>query len=55
MDDRKAAIRSFLTMQTKPGGGDLYQIDVHDHLQPTYPAEWTGRAYNAIDLSPLPV
>jgi len=50
VENRKMAIRSFLTTQTKLGGGDNYQIDVHDHLQPTYPAEWTDKAYKEIDI-----
>ena len=48
--DRKAAVRNFLTTQTMIGGGDNYQIGVHDFVQPTYPANWTEKAYNAIDI-----
>jgi hypothetical protein len=48
--ERKIAIRNFLTTQTKLAGGDNYQIDVHDHVQPTYPAEWTDKAYKGVDI-----
>ena len=35
------AIRNFLTKETKLGGGELFQIDVHDLPMPTAYAEWT--------------
>jgi hypothetical protein len=50
LTDRKGAVRNFLTTQTMTAGGDSYQIGVHDHVQPTYPANWTEKAYNAIDI-----
>jgi len=48
--ERKVAIRNFLTIQTKLSGGDHYQIDVHDLVQPTYPSAWTQKAYNGVDI-----
>jgi hypothetical protein len=48
--DRKVAIQNFLSTQTLLGGGDNYQISMHDFVQPTYPAEWAEKAYRAIDM-----
>ena len=48
--DRKASIRMFMNTQTMPGHGDTYQIDVHDHVMPNYPSEWTIKAWNQIDI-----
>ena len=35
-EQRKLAIRTFLTKETKLGGGDNFQIDVHDMVMPTH-------------------
>jgi hypothetical protein len=51
IEQRKAAIKSFLTTQTKLGSGDSYHIEVHDLPMPTYPAEWSGFAIQNIEKS----
>jgi uncharacterized membrane protein YgcG len=49
--ERKINIQNFLTKETMVGGGGNYQIAVHDFIQPTYPAEFTIRAYNQLKLN----
>jgi hypothetical protein len=48
-EQRKLAIRNYLTKETKLSGGDLYQVDVHDLAMPTYIAEWTVLALQNIE------
>lgn len=55
MEQRKTAIKNFLTTHTMVGNGSSYQINVHDFLPPTYPAEWSTNAVKGMaDLTNPP-
>ena len=50
-DGRRKAMQAFLSTQTAARNGTVYQIDVHDYVQPSYPANWTQNALDKVELN----